>query len=344
MKKIWCIPSNVKTNKYIELMQDAMQESGYYVYGSGRNLKKFFCDIIHLNWYEDIPNDKKYIYIYKLFFIYIMKLSGKRIVYTMHNKKPHDNKNKYSVKMMRHLLKLSDSIIIHSEISRDVIETNFKEIDLSKVKYIPHPNYINVYPPKKDYKNFHKHDNQFVVAFVGQVRPYKNVEIILDVANKLMYNPEITFLICGKCISDDYKEGLLKMISGNNVRIDFRFIEDDELDSLMQNIDILILPYSTETALNSAAVILAMSFGKSIISTNVGTIQDFGNLPGISYYDFPEDREEHEKILEEKILNFYKIWKNDREEFKKNGMDLKCIVERNNSKEIISKALKDVYL
>lgn len=344
MKKIWCIPSNNETNKYIELMQKAMKESGYYVYSKGRNYRKFFCNIIHFNWYEDVPNNKITTYIYKVLFLYIMKLSGKRIVYTLHNKKPHDFKNKYSSKLMHKLLKISDSIVIHSKISRDVIQENFQDVNLKKVKYIPHPNYIDSYPREKEYENFRKREDQFVVAFIGQIRPYKNVEVILNVANKLSEKSEIIFLICGKCINEEYKEQLIKNISGNNVRIDFRFIEDGELNSLMQNIDTIILPYSTETALNSAAIILGMSFGKSIISTNVGTIQDFNDLPGLSSYDYTEDQNKHIEILQKKIIEFYNIWKKNKDDFYNQGKDLKHIIQHNNSISVVANELKDVYL
>ena len=114
MKTVWCIPSNVLTNKYMYLMQMAMKKAGYKVLGPGERFKKINSAIIHLNWFENIDDDKtaQYVYYKKKFLLFLFQLSKKRIIFTMHNKQPHDKKsNHYSKKLLLKLMQISDVIV-----------------------------------------------------------------------------------------------------------------------------------------------------------------------------------------------------------------------------------------
>jgi len=347
MKTVWCIPSNVLTNKYMYLMQMAMKKAGYKVLGPGERLKKINSAIIHLNWFENIDDDKtaQYVYYKKKFLLFLFQLSKKRIIFTMHNKQPHDKKsNHYSKKLLLKLMQISDVIIIHSRYSMQVIEEKFQSINLKKVVYVPHPNYKYAYKDLKTYKNFSKLESELVFCFIGQIRPYKNVEVLIQAANRFSNTKDIKFLICGKSINDDYKLKIEQMKTNQNIIFDLRFIEDNEIVSLMKQIDVVILPYSTESALNSAAAILAFTYGKTVLSTNVGTVIDLKDTGDLYSYQYYSNEAKHVEILVSKIQEIYKIFQSDHDIIKQQGINLKNRVLTENSIEIIENSLKKIYL
>lgn len=318
--------------------------AGYHVYGKGEYTKKLLCDVVHINWFEDLTNVKNPFgeYIKRKLFIFFMKLIGKRIVYTAHNRRPHDMNDQYSIKLMRYILKKSNSILIHSQSSRQIICEDYGMHISDKIIYVPHPNYIGIYNDSKEYMLEGLNYNHLKVAFLGQVRPYKNVEVLINAAN-LCIGKEIDFIICGSCIDDEYREQIERIKKNERIFTDFRFIEDEEICSLFSKIDILVLPYNTESSLNSGAAILAMSFGKNIISTETCTIIDMKEKNGIYYYNYISDREEHTKRLFQCIDEIYTKWVANAEKVKKDGEELFEYVKRENSLEIVSENLRKVY-
>lgn len=83
------LPFEIESNKYIELMKTSYEICNVSVVEDIQE-----SDIISLNWFENI--DSKY-FIKKLF-IYLKKTGllflwrKKKIVWTMHNKQPHNSK------------------------------------------------------------------------------------------------------------------------------------------------------------------------------------------------------------------------------------------------------------
>lgn len=129
-------------------MQNAIRKAGYYVYGKGNKIKKLlFCDIVHLNWYEDIsPSANKRIsFVKKAVFLDLLKVMNKKVIYTLHNKKPHDDNNGLSRRLMKQIIDKADAIIIHSKSSFDIIKGEFDDDYQKKTYYIPLPNYNGVY-------------------------------------------------------------------------------------------------------------------------------------------------------------------------------------------------------
>lgn len=347
MKSVWCIPSNVETNKYMTLMQTAMRQAGYKVFGRGQKMKKIGCDIVHLNWFENISDQRfpKIAYLKKVIFLCSMKLLGKKIVFTMHNKMPHDHrKNRLSDRLMKKMVRLSDGIIIHSKYSLEIIHDMFKNVDPDKIYYVPLPNYESAYRDRKKYARINKGKDDLLLAFVGQIRPYKNVDILIEAANRLSGEKNIKFLICGQCISDEYKRQLTKLKKNADIIMDTRFIDDDEIPSLINSIDILILPYNTESALNSAAAMLAFTYGKTVISTEVGTILDLEYTGNLYTYQYSDEHDIHVNNLYEGILTVYKVFTSDPQKIKLQGEAMKELVHSENSLKAVSEAIEKAYL
>src|SRR5690606_13829812 len=111
----------------------------------------------------------------QFFKLVILKLLGKRIVWTMHNKMSHDvSADSLSNLLTSLLIRWSSKIIIHSEISRDILLSRFR-IKPEKIIYCPHPNYIGHYG-EVDPKGAVPKEKDLKLLFIGAVKPYKNIE------------------------------------------------------------------------------------------------------------------------------------------------------------------------
>lgn len=347
MDKVCFVPAEGKTNRYVELMRRAVTAAGYCLSESNSFSDVLHSDIVHFNWYEGIPQGKwaaVSTYVKKMAVLWFLKLSGKRIVFTFHNKVQHEKAGGgLSKRIMKWLIRNSDGIVLHCEASRQALLEVVPDVDTQKAVFVPHPNYIGIYPDTKPYHGFEKQDGQLVFLFMGQVRPYKNVESVIEAANRLTDYPDIQFLICGRCSSEEYRQELLAKAASPNLHFDLRFIEDGEIPSLMGLADCVLLPYNTRSALNSGAAYLAFSYGKTVVSTEIGTITDMQQRGLVYGYHFSDCLEEDAENLKNAVLAVYGDYRTDPGAIEEKGQTLYRIMAQENSEEAIAEKLKQIY-
>ena len=290
-------PFETGLNKYTDLMKNILETI---------NIKPISIDnyeyagFIWLHWFESIANENDFRQ--KIDFLKKCKENGKKIVWNVHNKKPHEMQNAENVEnMMKLLAQFSYKIVIHSHITIDVIK-DICESDkniLSKIIFVPIPHYAGAHGnllTTNSLKN-----NKLKILFFGLIRPYKNIELLIKVFNDLNFD-DMELSICGICINKEYEQNLLNLIDCNkSIRPDFRFIIDSEIPELLANNHILALPYSTESSLNSSAIILAFSYARTVISPTIGTIDEISDKSLFFSYDYKSEQE-HEQKFKEQII------------------------------------------
>ena len=133
MKKILFYPQKT-LNEYTSIMRDCIDKEKYILCKNNSLFDFLFADIIHLNWYENLsPNSLKlYLgFIIKLFYLYFLFVTKKRVVYTLHNKLPHDKSNlALSKYLMDFVLRISDVIILHSKYSVNFVPEKYNRINI----------------------------------------------------------------------------------------------------------------------------------------------------------------------------------------------------------------------
>lgn len=344
--KIAYYPFTSDHNKYVFISQEILRSLGCDVIPfdkslfKGKNMRE--TKAVFLNWYETFSakNNARYFSIYLKRKIRIMqcKFLGIKVIFTFHNRFPHDS-NQETINITRKFLvwicKKSDYIIILSKSSkRYLYELIDKDEAEKKIRYIPHPNYIGVYGAAIDRAPYYPHD-KLRILFLGQIRPYKNVELIIGLA-KQMEDKDIIFTVMGYCDNPDYEAKLRDEVSGlTNINFQFGFVADDLLEGFMRDSDILVLPYDKRSSLNSGTAILAFSNGRTVICPRIATIDDF-NINNIYYYDY-KDEEDHIEQLKKATLQAYADWKVNRNEFESKGKKLLEEVKKNNSVEHLRK-------
>lgn len=332
-------PFNVKENQYINIIVGLIESNGYSVvdFESIKASKKSSqqTTIVNLNWFESIGNCGRVkavlLVIRQMFRVIRLKHYNVKIIYTMHNMIAHDTKFPFLNKfMMDFMCRSSDRIAVLSELSMLILEkrysTNFVK---RKVRLVSHPSYIGVYPTAVNklsgIDDWTKPDC-FKVIFSGFIKPYKNIELIIKVANKLKDLP-IQFVIAGRPVSEDYSVKLRSLSDTPNIFFDFQFIPDSQIVSYYHWADISLIPLSITSSLNSGSAILAYSMGKTVIAPEIGTTLDFP----IEYqylYRYKND-DEHLEIVRQTVLRAFNDWKDDRKSFDQKGLLLKKYINDN---------------
>ncbi|PTQ85938.1 glycosyltransferase involved in cell wall biosynthesis [Trichococcus patagoniensis] len=348
MKRVIFVPTATNSNKYVELMRKAIVQANYELSENNSFLDVLRSDIVHLNWFEGIPAGgtlkKRISYIKKMCALMTLKLLGKEIIFTLHNKMPHEcEEARYSTNLMNWLITESNSIVVHCQESYSVLNKISNDIPNEKIYYVPHPNYIGVYKDKIKYEKYKKKENELLILFMGAVRPYKNVEIIIHAANQLKNYSDINFLICGKCSSEEYRLSLMSMIQGANITTDLRFINDEEIPSLMALADASVLPYNTNSALNSGAAYLAFSYEKTVVSTDIGTVKDLDSNDFLYSYQYSENEEEHVNALVAAIMRMYVERSDNNSHIAWQGKQLFEEMTIHNSLDLVAEKIRNVY-
>ncbi|WP_194776387.1 glycosyltransferase family 4 protein [Pararhodonellum marinum] len=337
-----------KANQYISILVNGLEEAGFKVhpldgiFSGYRHFKSI--RLVHLNWFENL-DETSYIKMLISFFrksivLTVIRLSNKKLVWTMHNRVSHEKKSNRLSKILTHnLIKFADAIIIHSHQSRDLILESHPS-QASKIHYIPHPDFTEIYGPEVEKKN--SSNGKLKLLFLGAVKPYKNLELLIRTAGQM--EDKLQLSIAGNPTTENYKAHLTRFAAVfNNIKLKLEFIPDSDIPNLLGESDLLILPYDLNSSLNSGTVLLAFSYRKTGIFPQIGTLTDMTAMQDqfLSYH-YTSD-EEHASKLREMLESAFQLKKNNPEVFQMMGNKMFHYVKQNHGKKMVIEKLKQVY-
>lgn len=343
MAKVFIYPANNNENQYINIQERAIRATGIDVTYS---LKDFFStDFFLLNWFETLGGNERLDYIKKCIKIFLFLLFRKKVLWVVHNKQPHakysnDPSISLSIRLMKKLLRCSSRIIILCDETRTVLQDLCANSSVyeNKIFKIPHPNYIDVYPSS----NSLQRENGLNFLYIGQVNQYKNVDLLIDVFNELQ-DENVSLTIAGNCKDKNYTEQLQSSVTNKNINCDFRFIPDNELIDYIDSSDILILPYSLESSLNSGTIFLAFSNKKTVVSPLIGTLKEYGENNSFFYSYEYKSPSEHRKQLLSTISKVIRDYTQDKQIIHQKGLMAYNIVSIENSTERITELYNKLF-
>lgn len=318
---------------YIRTMQKIIEEQ-YEVIPFDEQLDEK-CDFlllrtIYLNWIEDILNENHMRLLEKA------KRYGVRIVWVFHNRVSHDaEKQVLCIPRLKFLIEKADYIILHSKSSIQYLKEYMPRIKESKAVYIEHPNYIGDYG-SLSCNRFHKEKENFVFAIYGMIRPYKNLEILIEAFKRLGEQQDSCRLfIAGRCVDKGYLQSLKSMIKDETrISIQPKYVSDVEMQAYLNYADVLVLPYDYTSSMNSGAMILAFSCAKTVIVPDISMAEDFSEELIYKYHY--DDEEMHVEQLYKKMLEACLAGREKNEE---KGKVLQDLMKEKYSKEIVKQKL-----
>lgn len=239
-------------------------------------------DWIHLHWpsfayaRKEGLAAKVYWFLRFVALLLLARMRGARIAWTAHNLWPHD-RDRYPVidVLGRYLvIWMSAVIFVHGGEALRMLGARFPRAR-SKATVIPHGNWIEYYTKTCTRDTARRHlgidVSSYVFLFVGLAKPYKNLDGLIRAFNCL--DGDALLIIAGRFPDSAYYEEITRLAQGNRrIAIHARFVPDDEIQYYLVASDAVVLPY--REVLTSGAAILAMSFGRPVVSVDLGNLRD----------------------------------------------------------------------
>jgi len=291
--------SNRKTNPYNFLLYSAMGRLS----GGGPEIREYASfrsfisgGIIHLHWPDYFWNRPSLLFsmirgICFLMECLLWKCLGNRIVWTAHNLGPHDKIHPRLSAVFGGLLnRLTDAVILLSRSSESAVLRCFPILEKKARCVIPHGHYREILQPLQGRNEARKilglPDMNYCSVYFGLIREYKNVENLVQVFAEL---PESSgcLVVAGRIDSGERRKRLTEEAAKiPNVILRDAFLDDGELQVVVESADLVILPYSE--VLNSGSVIYALSNNRPVLVPDTPTFRELAEtLPRGWIHFFP---------------------------------------------------------
>lgn len=222
-------------------------------------------DIVHVQW---IPLVRRLPF--ELWFLRALKKLGIKLVYTAHNVLPHDTGNAL-ITVYRQVYSEMDAIICHTEEAkrRLIREFSVARERLTVIAHGPLLHDAKLRSVQVSKSQLAVPEDKVLVVWQGIIRSYKGVEFLLESwckVNSRALNAQLLIAGTGESgLLEAIKEQVNRLQLQESVRLDFKFIPDEELPTYYQASDILVYPYKEVTT--SGALMTALAYGKPIVAT-----------------------------------------------------------------------------
>lgn len=212
------------------------------------------------------------------------------------------------INVLRHieknLIKNAAKIIVHTPAQRNFLETKYKT---SNIKCIYHGlNFL-----KENQRNGKN------ILFFGMITSSKGVEYLIESMKELR---DCNLIIAGNISKQNkgYGKKLLDTIQKNhlnNVKIDFRWIPEQEKWNYYRKADVVVLPYNW-APYQSGILHNAISCALPVIVTDVGALPEMVKEFKIGEIIKPRSSSDISTTIR-KVLNNYNIYKNGIDMYRK---------------------------
>lgn len=304
LKKIFFFPNYSGGNPYQSLLYTPAVTAGYTVIpgsikdalleleNKNNEYKNF---IFHLHWlnafFANCTSAEEAWEIVRDFMldVTLLKSSGGKLIWTIHNHIPHENTYPEQDLRLRYFL-CSQADRIHLHCKSHINELHYLPLNLEKISIHRHGNYINAYGKFSITEKIrNKAANEIGAVFIGMIRGYKGIDTLLkttsDLAKKGVY-----VTIAGKPDSVELEEKIKNHCNQYNIKHILRRLSGSEIHQLCSDNEIGILSY--DNILTSGTLKLYLSYGMIIYSPRLKTITTEDRYNSFIYYNKNTDQDE----------------------------------------------------
>lgn len=281
------IDKSIGNNPYIQEFIRYIELEGVEVINAPHKnplLSLFFklnasTDACFIHWIENVPLYKHgYLQtLLAIIYVLIQKLRKVKVIWFLHNKKPHDKTNfSLGLFLMRFMAYFSDLIITHSMDGVELVRNKYPYSD-NKVYFLDHPT--------KDRLIYYKSNSKRVydILIWGTISKYKGV---LEFVKYVVCNDlHLKIRIIGKCDSLEYMSQLV-LAKNSNINIENRSISFEELGKYISETQFVLIPYIPDSLLSSGILMDSLSLGSKVIGPNVGSFKDYSQNLDLKVFVF----------------------------------------------------------
>ncbi len=286
---------DVGVNPYTYLLVAALRGCGVEVL-SGTRVRDAFSkvDILHVHWPHNYASVRKgaTALVASLQFIALClyhRLRGARIIWTVHNLRSLTPRNEGLEKLlMAAFTRLTGGLIFLNRSSQaELYEERWYMRSLPSA-VIPHGVYGDTYPSGES-----KHEARIalalqdaqmpIIAFPGSIKPYKNLDSLVQAVTALAGKLRITLLIAGRCDPPAHEAQITKLIDygraqGAHITWINERQDDVQLARVIDASDVVALPYSTSW--NSGMAVLALERGRRLVCSSSKVFREMADEAG----------------------------------------------------------------
>jgi beta-1,4-mannosyltransferase len=234
-------------------------------------------DVIHLHWLSRYARGVSLLtaFLYRaqvLLDLSLARMLGPRLVWTIHNLKPHESRwPRLDRWLRRGVIRLTDRAIVHSHGAQAEFCREYS-CQPEKIAIIPHGHYRDFYGAlvekgrAREILSLPQDCRLFL--FFGMIRPYKGVERLLVLWKTAPHDAML--LVAGKPKNEAMREQVSTLGQQPDVRLILRRIGNKEIPLLFSAADVAVFPF--RDILTSGSVALAMSYDVPVIAPRLAGI------------------------------------------------------------------------
>lgn len=204
--------------------------------------------------------------------IIVTRLFVMRLVLTVHDAESFTSGS--SQRIARFVFSNADGIVVHNDVSRQAVLTILPDAR-KKIIVIPHGNYVKYASTALTREEARKRLgiplDSHVLLFFGQIKKVKGLDILLrawkDIPTVI---PNSFLLVAGKVWKDDlelYDNIIEQHEIRDSLRLDIRYIPDEEASLYYAAADLIVLPY--RKIYQSGVLLMAMSHAKAVLVSDL---------------------------------------------------------------------------
>ncbi|MBV9108818.1 MAG: glycosyltransferase [Gemmatimonadetes bacterium] len=212
------------------------------------------------------------------------RLRGVRVVWTAHNLSAHDRPPRPWLErwFWPAFAGSLDGVLSLSGSALDALCELTPAFRAVPAWVVPHGDYRVAYPPPPPRPEARAllgvPQGARVVAFVGQIRPYKGVQELVQ-AFARVDDPDAVLLVAGQMKMGDAASAFRAAAAADpRVRLVEGTVPAAEMGVYLAAADLVALPY--RKVLNSGTAILALSFGRPVLVPRIGALAELADEEG----------------------------------------------------------------
>jgi len=207
-----------------------------------------------------------------------LRAAGTAIMWTIHNVVPHGCLDiERELTLQSAIAQRCDVIHVLGQRSTDIVSEGVA-LPRQRIRIVPHPSYRTAYPAETHRDTTRAAlgipPTEVVYAVVGSLRRNKGLAELLDAYDQMGNGSVRPVLIIAGTPLDQPTAELLRDRARRDpvVKVFLGRIEDDQLVSLVDAADVMVLPY--QEVLNSGVLFLAWSRGRPVVGPAMGELAD----------------------------------------------------------------------